>query len=205
MSKTAALAKVGGLSKPGKMPGHAWSIDARLCKTGSKLRGIPGSTCHKCYALKGRYVFPNVRDAMARRLDNYHDNPNWIADMVSAIRATGDKWFRIFDSGDLQDLTMLVRWVTIAQMLPDVRFWMPTREYGIVNRFVKGGGVVPDNMTIRLSNPMIGDTNPSKIDGIVASGVGKEYTCPASNQGNKCVDCRACWDKSVDVVVYKQH
>ena len=33
------------LSKPGKMPGYAYSTPAAACKTGSKLRLIPGSVC----------------------------------------------------------------------------------------------------------------------------------------------------------------
>ena len=40
------------LSKPGKMPGYAYSTPAAACKTGSKLRLIPGSVCANCYALR---------------------------------------------------------------------------------------------------------------------------------------------------------
>ena len=54
----------GGLSAPSKMPCHSFSISAKRCKVGSKLRKVVGSTCNKCYALKGRYVFPNVERAM---------------------------------------------------------------------------------------------------------------------------------------------
>ena len=48
---------VGGLSKPGKMPGWSIGIPAKECKTGSKLRAVKGSVCEDCYALKGCYVF----------------------------------------------------------------------------------------------------------------------------------------------------
>ena len=44
----------GGLSKPSKMPGYAYNLPAIHCKTGSKLAQVPGTTCHGCYALKGR-------------------------------------------------------------------------------------------------------------------------------------------------------
>ena len=43
---------VGGLSKPGKMPGWSIGIPAAECNTGSKLRLIPNSVCSTCYALK---------------------------------------------------------------------------------------------------------------------------------------------------------
>ena len=39
-----ALKLVGGLSKPSKMPGWAYGIPAKECKTGSKLRQVKGST-----------------------------------------------------------------------------------------------------------------------------------------------------------------
>ena len=40
------------LSKPGKMPGPAYSISAKNCITGAKLAKVPGSVCAGCYALK---------------------------------------------------------------------------------------------------------------------------------------------------------
>ena len=60
---------VGGLSKPSKMPGPAYNLPAYKCITGQKLAKVPGSVCHGCYALKGRYRFNNVKSAMERRLE----------------------------------------------------------------------------------------------------------------------------------------
>ena len=56
------------LSKPGKMPGFAYSTPAHECKTGTKLRAIPNSVCANCYAYeRGRYRFQNVKDAQYKR------------------------------------------------------------------------------------------------------------------------------------------
>ena len=62
---------VGGLSKPSKMPGPAYNIPAWNCITGQKLVKIPGSVCSGCYAMKNRYRFTNVREAMDRRPVSY--------------------------------------------------------------------------------------------------------------------------------------
>ena len=52
------------LSKPGKMPGFAYSTPAHECKTGTKLRAVAGSVGAHCYAYeRGRYRFQNVKDA----------------------------------------------------------------------------------------------------------------------------------------------
>mgnify|MGYP003681659393 CR=1 FL=1 len=59
---------VGGLSKPGKMPGWSIGIPAKECNTGGKLQDKEGSVCNDCYALKGCYVFKVVQDAQYRRL-----------------------------------------------------------------------------------------------------------------------------------------
>ena len=43
---------VGGLSKPGKMPGWSIGIPAKECKTGSKLRAVKGSVCKTVMRLR---------------------------------------------------------------------------------------------------------------------------------------------------------
>jgi hypothetical protein len=44
---------------------------------------VEGSICNKCYALKGRYVFPNVQDCLERRFQSLSD-PRWI-DAMSLV------------------------------------------------------------------------------------------------------------------------
>ena len=54
----------GSLSKPSKMPGYAYGLPAKECKTGKKLQEVKGSTCYNCYAMKGCYVFKVVQAAI---------------------------------------------------------------------------------------------------------------------------------------------
>jgi hypothetical protein len=75
MKSNEALKLVGGLSKPSKMPGWAYGIPAKECKTGKKLQNIEGSTCYNCYALKGCYVFKVVQEAQYRRLASAFKSP----------------------------------------------------------------------------------------------------------------------------------
>ena len=97
MLKKEAKKITGGLSAPSKMPGPAYNLPAQACITGSKLVKIPGSVCHGCYALKGRYRFKNVKDALSRRLASIMD-PRWIEAMVVLIDK--EPFFRWHDSGD---------------------------------------------------------------------------------------------------------
>ena len=77
---------VGGLSKPSKMPGWAYGLPAKECKTGSKLRQVKGSTCYDCYALKGCYVFKVVQKAQYKRLASIK-HPLWTGAMSLLINS----------------------------------------------------------------------------------------------------------------------
>ncbi len=91
MLKKEASKITGGLSKPSKMPGPAHNLPAARCITGAKLVKVPGSVCAGCYALKGRYRFKNVQDALNRRLKALED-PRWVEAMVVLIK--DHKFFR---------------------------------------------------------------------------------------------------------------
>lgn len=209
MNTLEAVETIGGFSKPTKMPCHSWSIPAQNCKTGMKLRKIAGSVCSKCYAMKGNYPFPNVQAALKRRLNSL-ENKAWKQAMtiaISGVESSG--YFRWFDSGDLQSLQMLEDIADIAKALPNVRFWLPTREYAIVGEYVRKNGAFPSNLVVRLSSYMIEGKPPIELAnrlGVATSGVSKdEFNCPASTQGNKCLTCRLCWDKNIKTVFYKKH
>jgi hypothetical protein len=198
----------GGFSRPSKMPCPAYSIPASLCKTGGKLRKIEGSVCSKCYAMKGNYNFPDVRLALARRLKALRRS-DWVDAMVFLIEAEGNQYFRWHDAGDLQNGIHLEKIIQVCKRTPNVRHWLPTREAGIVQKFINNGGRIPDNLTIRLSGHMIDGAAPLalarrlgvQVSTVVTSG----KTCPAGEQGNKCLTCRACWDKKQEVVAYGKH
>jgi len=209
MTLAQSLEIIGNFSKPSKMPCQSWSIPARRCQTGMKLRNVVGSICSKCYALKGRYPFPNVQAALERRFQSLL-NPLWEEAMVFAISMTESSgFFRWHDSGDVQSVEHLEKIANVAKRLPNISFWLPTREYGYVSEFVKRHGSFPENLTVRLSSLMIEGQPPATIAkrfGLTTSGVSKEgFTCPSSKQDGKCLTCRACWDKNVANINYKQH
>jgi hypothetical protein len=214
----AALARVGGLSNPSKMPSFGYSIPARFCNVGSILARTDGTTCSDCYALKGRYVMPNVDAAMVRRFEALKST-TWVSDMVTVLsdertmsRSGNDpRFFRWHDSGDLQNLAHLRAIVAVAEALPSVRFWLPTREYKLVSLYRDMGGSFPVNLTVRVSLPRI-DQSPEALlrIGQPTSGVHSQSeafgeACKAPSQGGECGDCRACWEPSVAHVSYAKH
>ena len=157
---------------------------------------------------------PNVSSTLHKRLE-LMSHPLWVKTMVTKIKAEEKSgFFRWFDSGDLQSLKNLKDIVRIALALPEIQFWLPTKEYGIVSEYFELYGPFPENLTVRLSAYMVNKEGPKSLAeslGLTTSEVHTNESaaigipCAAPTQGNKCLDCRACWNKDVQTVVYRLH
>lgn len=217
------------IGTPKKMPGFSYGLPATACITGSKLANVPGSVCFKCYALKGNYVWPSVQNGMAKRLASIN-HPEWIEALVTLIarkQGTAERnqsdgiirdsqYFRWHDSGDLQSIQHLENIAEIARRLPEIHFWLPTREYGIVKAWHQAGYIKPENLVIRLSAHMIDGPLPTALAeqlDMVTSGVhtpgqepqGNAIECDAYTRDGHCGPCRKCWDSNVQAVSYPEH
>ena len=202
MYKYEAEKITGGLSAPGKMPEGSYNLPANMCQTGQKLAKIPGTPCFECYAdNRGRYRFPNVKDALARRLDSL-GHPLWVQAMTVLIK--GKKFFRWHDSGDLQSVQHLKNIFEVCKLTPATMHWLPTQE----RKFLPlSQDSIPKNLLIRLSNAK-NDTKPGNAWShwsTVVTTPRAGHVCPAPEQGNECGSCRACWSKDVKEVQYRIH
>jgi hypothetical protein len=199
-----------------KMPGSTFAQDSFACKVGSRLAEVKGSVCESCYARRLQKIRPSVNQGWKANYEKatrlIATNPDqWIKACVFQIMRiadkTGELYHRWFDSGDLDSVAQLDAIVQVCLATPTIKHWLPTRELELVRQWQKQGGVIPANLVIRLSAPMV-DMRPVK--GANTSTVHKAKTpvghvCPAPTQGNSCGSCRACWDTSVANVSYKKH
>ena len=201
MLKKEANIIVGGLSAPGKMPCPSINLPAVACVTGSKLAQVPGTTCHGCYALKGRYRFKSTKIAMDRRLEALKDQ-RWVRAMVVLMKDR--KHFRWHDSGDIQSVWHLKRILEVCKQTPSTKHWLPTREAGLLALI--DPDTIPPNLIIRLS--------ATKVDGAAGKSWPwtstvttdpKQKTCAAPDQKGKCLDCRACWNRDIKNITYAKH
>lgn len=210
----------GSIGFPSKMPGTSYGIPAAACKTGGKLHQVADTVCSDCYALKGNYIYPPVRTAQERRLASIED-PRWADAMVLLLRWAHKRgvnkrgepiskgWHRWHDSGDLQSEEHLGKICEVARKTPEIRHWLPTRELKMLLSYVRKGGEVPSNLTIRVSDTLV-DGQATKAWPIT-SGVHSEtpqadaQRCVAPDQDGHCGDCRACWDSDVARVTYHKH
>lgn len=193
----------GRLGKPSKMPGYAYGIPARHCPVGAVLVKMKGSVCSGCYALKGRYVFGNVKAAQDYRFASLR-HPQWIEALVFMIKQKRCDYFRWHDSGDIQGMWHLENIVEVARQCPETKFWIPTRENRVVKQYLAAHGAFPENLIVRVSGAMI-DGPPPDFFANTSTVTTGEPTCPAYTQGGVCGSCRACWQPGVANVSYPKH
>lgn len=213
VNRAQAWETIGGLGKAGKMPCSTFGLPAgAACGVGSVLVNVPGSTCFGCYANnRGSYAWGSVKCAQARREGKLGapSGSGWAQWVRAFVKLLGrQSFFRWHDSGDVRSYAHLLAIVRIAERLPHVRFWLPTREYGIVRRYLNRRPF-PQNLTVRISAAM-NDSDAPATFGLPTSRVHDAAppvgaVCPAPSQGGKCGDCRACWDPAVPVVSYAKH
>ncbi len=218
-----AHAIAGTLGQPSKMPGAAYGIDAFQCRKGGELVDDPLSTCHGCYARKNfyRYWRPAVTARARRQAAIRHRL--WAEAMIALIwnyiEEGGEPAFRWHDSGDLHGAWHLANICAVAEATPDVRHWIPTREYSDVVAYLRAGGTIPPNLAVRLSAHFIGHVAdlPPEIAHLPTSTTHHKGTMsPVKRKGaivchaidadvNMCRKCRACWDTRVTNVSYRMH
>jgi len=243
-----AVKAVGGLSRPSKMPTLSWSTPPALtCGTGSKLAVNTETICGSCYARKGFYAMPDTVRAMARRervlreaLADAERGAQFVSNFVTIIRErlartarliarTGapgrddGRAFRWHDAGDVVSLAHLRMICAIAEATPEVAYWLPTKEAGIVRAYLETGAQFPSNLRVRLSVPRLNRGVPPAYARLAALSPqvtfaaahsntdqahlwrngGSFAECGAPANDGECGACRACWTR--DEVSYNLH
>jgi len=118
-------------------------------------------------------------------------------------------FFRWHDSGDITSTEHLNSLFDIAEALPHIQFWLPTKEFKMVREVLLNRSC-PDNLTIRLSAFKVEASVKQYAGrlGVTASAVTKDKSkanCPSYQQGGICGDCRKCWDKNNKETIYLKH
>jgi hypothetical protein len=203
-----------------KMPGTSYALDAFACNVGSRLRDLSGSVCSDCYAIRIQKFRPNVDKSYKSNQElvdglSLDTLSKWVSGVVHQIKKRNVSHHRWLDAGDVPSVLFLQGVMAVCLLTPAVKHWLPTRELGLVKRWLSEGGYRPANLCVRVSAPMVGDspvrTTSGILEGVQTSTVhikGTEHEgvgCEASLNGNNCGDCRACWDINVPNVSYPRH
>jgi hypothetical protein len=198
---------IGGFTVTSKMPTISYSISAKDCITGSKLRLIPNTVCSTCYALKGNYVryAKNIEKAQNKRLKAIFSK-DWTNAMIYIMKhqkaVVNSGLFRWHDSGDLQSMEHLQKIIDIAKATPKIKHWLPTKESNFIQNYK---GNIPKNLIIRLSGSFINGKTPKYKNTSTVTSDKDQATCRAFENKGQCGNCRKCWDSSIKNVSYLNH
>ena len=104
----------------------------------------------KCYARKLERLRPAVAAAYKRNLDVLQSDPDtYWREVEAAIMLS--RFFRFHVSGDIPDITYLIRMVDVAQRNQHCQILCFTKKYELVNDYLSGGAVLPSNLPMILS------------------------------------------------------
>lgn len=198
------------ISVTSKLDGiRSWSLQAiDTCPGSVATPGTLVDACKGCYATTGNYNYPNVK---APRLHNRTDWEciDWVDAMVAQLQ--NDRFFRWFDSGDMFALGLAEKMFEVMQRTPWVSHWLPTR----MHKFPKFRQVLTSmqalpNVMVRFSSDSVNGEYIDGLHGSVIVPTADDATegmtlCKAYDHDGKCNGCRACYDKSVNVIAYPAH
>lgn len=187
----------------------------------------PDAPCAKCveegggcYALRGHWLYPNVRNTVWNNLYAYKTNPKLFFDVI-AQQTCMFKFVRWFSSGDIVNMEFFKGMVRVARKNKDVKYLCFTKKYEIVNDYLNAGLRIPSNLKIVFST--WGDFIPENPHNLPMTYVrlnmrgNKEQKLKIKEMNDKipetaipctgkCYACQSCWSlKKGQNIVFKKH
>lgn len=123
---------------------------------------LPIFTCGKnciyckcyCYDIKACLQYENVLKARARNTVIYNLFPQTFFNRIDheLNKHYKLKYFRFHVGGDIPNYEYFVNMVKVINNHKDWFFWTYTKQYYIVNKYMKNNNVLPKNLSIMFSN-----------------------------------------------------
>ena len=189
------------LSKPSKLDG-VLSFD------------LPLTTCkERCmyYDLDICYSENNYHERFKPRINKLKRNlklirsDKFVKKLTYAIIRTKSLYFRFFSSGQVEDITQLVKVLKICSILKNVKFAIMCNSDIIYSQLIQSGYNIPKNANLLLSNYEPNKKTPDFMKnyliqyniGITQTTTKKSLTtCKASmKKDGLCETCTDCYDK----------
>lgn len=137
------------------------TISKAVGKLGECIPSIslpPVETCRedapcreKCYACKGRYRFPAVKNSLTENLEAYKENPDfYFGEIDRTLTMIPYRFFRYHVAGDIPDAEYFVRMCRLARKHKTTNFLCFTKKYDLVNAYIQKH-TIPKNLRVVFS------------------------------------------------------
>ena len=154
--------------------------------------------CRSCYAMRFESFRKHLVPAFKRNMKLLLSK-DYIPEMFSF------KFMRLHSYGELFGYVHFVSFVKLAVFNKDTNFTLWTKRKHIIHDYLRKGGIIPSNLFLVYSNPVIDNEVKRVPKGF--NKVFNVFTKEGSenveiNCGNKkCIDCRLCYtSNSVSVI-----
>ena len=159
---------------------------------------------HCCYDIKACLRYKESMLARARNTALALYNPDeYFSQILRYVSKIKSKFFRWHVGGDLLNYDYLLRVIEIAVAVRHVTFWLYTKNYELVNRYIAENGNLPENLHIMFSEwdgtEMINPYNQPEFSCRLSGGNKNHsdkyfealYKCPGNC--DECIrNCRGC-------------
>lgn len=166
--------------------------------------------CRKlCYAKKGHFLYPNVKNLYEENLNAYVTDPKQAElDIISQLPTEGTcRWHA---SGDIINREYLEMMVRIAKVRKNVKFMCFTKKYELINQYIADGNTFPKNLKmlfsgwygLEMDNPYNFPTAYIELKKEHDDRI-KKNAIPCTG---KCFQCFKCWNvRKGQQVLFQQH
>lgn len=170
-----------------------------------------GCTCaKKCYAAKLCRIRASVRNAYQRNLDILTADPaSYWRQVETAVSMS--RYFRFHVSGDIVNADYLAHMVDIAARNPFCQVLAFTKQYTIVNNWIRENGALPENLKLIFSAwPGMNMENPHALPIANVIFKGQEPAAHWKICGGNCTECACqgvgCWQlKTGEHIAFYEH
>lgn len=114
----------------------------------------PCAKCAKegggCYALRGHFSFPKVKERLQENLKAYRENPKLYFETIAQTFSLY-KYARFHSSGDIVDENYLKGMCWLARKCKTTEILCFTKKFELINNYVANGHKIPKNLHIVFS------------------------------------------------------
>lgn len=171
----------------------------------------PDAPCKKngCYAMKGNWLYSNVKNSLQGNLDAYINDPKLYFESIAA-QTVLSRFVRWHSSGDMPDAQYFEGMCKVARKNKETHYLCFTKKYEIVNDYLASGKRIPKNLSVVFSawSDWVPE-NPYNLPVTYVYGKGFDNELIPKDSipcTGSCERCQACWQlKKGQSVYFKKH
>lgn len=158
-----------------------------------------------CYAMKGNWLYSNVKNSLQSNLDAYKNNPKLYFESIATQTALS-RFVRWHSSGDIVDAQYFEGMCKVARKNKATHYLCFTKKFEIVNDYIASGKRIPRNLSIVFS--AWSDWVPENPYNLPMTWVyGKSFDNERIPKDSipcigSCENCQACWTLKKGMSVY---